>query len=86
FGVVALLLAHEAVVSVSAVTCNVQELSSCASAISTGGAPSKLCCTKIKEQNPCLCQYIKNPNLRTFVSSPNAQKVAKTCGVPKPKC
>ncbi|XP_044477456.1 non-specific lipid-transfer protein 2-like [Mangifera indica] len=80
-----LLLMAEAQVSV-AVTCSPTELSSCVSAITSKTPPSKLCCSKIKEQKPCLCQYLKNPNLRKFVNTPNARNVASTCGTPFPKC
>ncbi|MFS8023636.1 putative bifunctional inhibitor/plant lipid transfer protein/seed storage helical [Helianthus anomalus] len=69
-----------------AVTCQVTELAPCASAISSSSPPSQQCCTKLKEQRPCLCQYMKNPSLKAYVSSPNAKKVSKTCGVPVPKC
>ncbi|KAM7475346.1 hypothetical protein LguiB_022589 [Lonicera macranthoides] len=67
-----------------AVTCSPTELAPCASAITTSSPPSKLCCRKINQQKPCLCQYLKNPNLKKFVSSPNARKVSRTCGVPFP--
>ncbi|KAK3033330.1 hypothetical protein RJ639_034177 [Escallonia herrerae] len=83
---VLVLLTAEAVQVSVAVTCNAVQLSPCAGAISSSKPPSKLCCSKIREQKPCLCQYIKNPSLRQFVSSPNARKVASTCGVPFPKC
>ncbi|KAK1412362.1 hypothetical protein QVD17_33551 [Tagetes erecta] len=70
----------------TAVTCQVTQLAPCAAAISSSSQPSKQCCAKIKEQRPCLCQYMKNPSLKVYVSSPNAKKVANTCGVPIPKC
>ncbi|KAI3735895.1 hypothetical protein L6452_15418 [Arctium lappa] len=70
----------------TAVTCTATELAPCASAIFSSSPPSQQCCSKIKEQRPCLCQYLKNPSLRGYVSSPNAKKVATTCGVPIPKC
>ncbi|KAI3818850.1 hypothetical protein L1987_12671 [Smallanthus sonchifolius] len=69
-----------------AVTCQVTQLAACASAMSSSSQPSAQCCAKIKEQRPCLCQYMKNPTLKAFVTSPNAKKVAKTCGVPIPTC
>ncbi|KAI4341510.1 hypothetical protein MLD38_026224 [Melastoma candidum] len=69
-----------------AVTCAPTELSSCASVIVSSTPPSKLCYTKIREQKPCLCQYLKNPTLKRFVNSPNAKKVASTCGTPFPSC
>ncbi|XP_010110085.2 non-specific lipid-transfer protein 2 [Morus notabilis] len=69
-----------------AVTCSPVQLSACVSAITTSSPPTQLCCTKIKEQKPCLCQYLKNPNLKKFVDSPNARRVANTCKTPFPKC
>ncbi|XP_065860758.1 non-specific lipid-transfer protein 2-like [Euphorbia lathyris] len=69
-----------------AVTCTPTELSSCVSAITSSSPPSKQCCTKIKEQKPCLCQYLRNQNLKKFINTPNARKVATTCGTPFPKC
>ncbi|XP_062158575.1 non-specific lipid-transfer protein 2-like [Alnus glutinosa] len=80
-----LLLLARAQITV-AVTCNPTQLSPCVSAITSSSAPSTVCCGKIKEQKPCLCQYLKNPNLKKFVNSPNARKVANTCGTPFPKC
>nr|XP_043612577.1 non-specific lipid-transfer protein 2-like [Erigeron canadensis] len=71
----------------TAVTCQVTQLAPCAAAISSSSVPpSRQCCVKIKEQRPCLCQYMKNPSLKAYVSSPNAKKIAKSCGVPTPKC
>ncbi|KAI3818851.1 hypothetical protein L1987_12672 [Smallanthus sonchifolius] len=69
-----------------AVTCSPVQLAPCASAISTSSPPSKACCRKLTQQKPCLCQYIKNPSLRNYVTSPNAKKVARICRVAIPKC
>ncbi|KAF7129124.1 hypothetical protein RHSIM_Rhsim10G0070900 [Rhododendron simsii] len=69
-----------------AVTCNPSELSPCLPAFTSGQAPSANCCNKLKEQKPCLCGYIKNPNLSKYVNSPYAKKVLSTCGVPVPTC
>ncbi|OMO80297.1 hypothetical protein CCACVL1_13085 [Corchorus capsularis] len=69
-----------------AVTCNPVALSPCVAAITSGSTPSSACCGKLKEQQPCFCNYLKNPSLRQYVNSPNAKKVASTCGVPYPKC
>ncbi|KAI3780372.1 hypothetical protein L2E82_10352 [Cichorium intybus] len=70
----------------TAVTCMATELTPCATAFSSSSPPSQQCCTKLKEQRPCLCQYMKNPMLKSYVTSPNAKKVATSCGVPTPKC
>ncbi|MFS8023649.1 putative bifunctional inhibitor/plant lipid transfer protein/seed storage helical [Helianthus anomalus] len=69
-----------------AVTCAPTQLAPCASAISSSSPPSTLCCTKLQQQKPCLCKYIKNPSLRNYVTSPNAKKVARICRVAVPKC
>ncbi|KAH1086151.1 hypothetical protein AAZX31_07G091900 [Glycine max] len=85
FTLVVLLFVAEVQVS-KAVTCSPVQLSACVSAITSSTPPSNLCCSKIKEQKPCLCQYLKNPNLKKFVDSPNARRVANTCGTPFPRC
>lgn len=69
-----------------AITCNPLELSACAIAITTSSTPTALCCSKLKEQKPCLCQYVKDPNLQKLINSPNARNVANTCGTPFPTC
>ncbi|KAM0049701.1 putative bifunctional inhibitor/plant lipid transfer protein/seed storage helical [Helianthus debilis subsp. tardiflorus] len=73
-------------VTTTAVTCSVTELSPCLPSFTSASPPSAQCCAKLKEQKPCLCGYIKNPSLKQYVSSPNAKKVASTCGVPIPNC
>ncbi|KAL3844897.1 hypothetical protein ACJIZ3_002300 [Penstemon smallii] len=69
-----------------AVNCSPVELSSCLGAVTGGGQPSPQCCGKLREQQPCLCGYIRNPSLRPYVNSPNARKVAAACGVNIPRC
>lgn len=68
------------------VTCQPTELSPCAGCIIGGTPPTPMCCTKLKEQKPCFCQYLKDPNLKKYISSPNAKKVSQACNVPFPKC
>ncbi|KAL5726544.1 hypothetical protein ACHQM5_009582 [Ranunculus cassubicifolius] len=69
----------------TAAACNPSELSPCLPAFGSG-SPTAACCAKLKSQQPCLCQYIKDPNLGKYVNSPNASKVLATCKVPFPKC
>ncbi|KAL5726539.1 hypothetical protein ACHQM5_009577 [Ranunculus cassubicifolius] len=73
-------------VNVSMADCNVYSLSPCISAFSNGSPPSPGCCSQMIAQRSCLCQYIKDPALGQYVNSPNARKVASTCGVGIPKC
>ncbi|XP_047943790.1 non-specific lipid-transfer protein 2-like [Salvia hispanica] len=70
----------------TAVTCNPLQLSPCAAAITSSGKPSGTCCAKLKEQRPCLCQYMRNPNLQKFIKSPGAKRVSSACRIPYPKC
>lgn len=90
FCVVALLSMEVALLgevrTVNAVTCNVMELSPCRDAITTGAPPLKACCDKLKEQESCLCGYIKDPRFSGYVNSPNSKQIETACGVPKPKC
>ncbi|KAJ6867294.1 non-specific lipid-transfer protein 2-like [Populus alba x Populus x berolinensis] len=83
--VVTAMLLAEAQVS-QAQTCNPGQLSPCLGAIMSSTPPSTTCCSKLKEQEPCLCGYLKDPSLKQFVSSPGATKVARDCGVPYPSC
>ncbi|KAL8531740.1 hypothetical protein ACS0TY_008369 [Phlomoides rotata] len=84
--VVLLVVISDEIAVTNAVTCNPLQLSPCAAAITSSGNPTTACCDKIKEQSPCLCQYMKNPNLQRFINSPGAKKVANSCGTPFPKC
>ncbi|KVH88142.1 non-specific lipid-transfer protein 2-like [Cynara cardunculus var. scolymus] len=72
--------------TVAATDCNPIQLSPCATAILSSTTPSETCCGKIKEQRSCLCNYINNPRLQKFINTPNARKVAATCGTPFPIC
>ncbi|KAG5623643.1 hypothetical protein H5410_008861 [Solanum commersonii] len=51
-----------------------------------GTAPSQDCCARLKSQQPCICGFMKDPNLKQYVNSPNARKVAGQCGVSIPSC
>ncbi|XP_018816661.1 non-specific lipid-transfer protein 2 [Juglans regia] len=79
-------LLSEAPLVAEAVTCNYTELSPCLAAIVSPAKPSATCCQKLREQKPCLCVYYKNPNLKQYINSPGAKKVASSCGVSLPKC
>lgn len=69
-----------------AVTCEPSQLAPCLTSIMAGTPPPPKCCTKLKEQKPCLCRYIKDPNFGKYVKSPGAKKVVKACRVAVPKC
>lgn len=80
--VMAVALVHDT----AAVTCNPLELISCSGAIKSGQNPSAECCAKLKEQQPCFCQYVRNPLFKPYVDSPNAKKIVAACGIQPPTC
>ncbi|XP_010550264.1 PREDICTED: non-specific lipid-transfer protein 2-like [Tarenaya hassleriana] len=74
---------------VRAVNCNPMELSPCVEAMTLAAAgeatvPPVMCCRKLREQRPCMCGFINDPNLRQFIGSPVAMAVAASCGRPHP--
>ncbi|XWS21823.1 hypothetical protein CRYUN_Cryun30bG0088300 [Craigia yunnanensis] len=66
------------------VTCSPTELGPCLEAITSSTPPSETCCSKLREQTPCLCGYLQDPNLKPLVDNPNTARVASTCGVAYP--
>ncbi|KAL4205440.1 hypothetical protein AMTRI_Chr01g114610 [Amborella trichopoda] len=69
-----------------AASCNSQGLNVCAGALFNFIPPSTSCCSKLKQQAPCMCQYSKDPHLHNFIASPNAKNIAQKCGTPLPNC
>ena len=69
-----------------AVTCNFMELSPCLDAIMSSRPPSDICCSRLREQTPCLCGYLADPSLIQFFNDPNTIRVASSCGVAYPQC
>uniref|UniRef100_A0A3Q7FG81 Bifunctional inhibitor/plant lipid transfer protein/seed storage helical domain-containing protein n=1 Tax=Solanum lycopersicum TaxID=4081 RepID=A0A3Q7FG81_SOLLC len=68
-------------------TCNVNELiSPCFATFAFSSPPSSACCTKLREQQPCLCEYIKNPAYAQYISSTLISRVLTACKIPVPKC
>ncbi|GFY84781.1 hypothetical protein Acr_03g0015550 [Actinidia rufa] len=64
-----------------AVVCNPIELLSCVLDI-VFAKPSNFCCDTLKEQEPCLCQDLKDPNIAKFFKNPNSKKIATACVLP----
>ncbi|CAN6296845.1 unnamed protein product [Urochloa humidicola] len=81
-----LLLVLMAAGGASAATCNAGQLSVCLPAITSGSKPSSGCCSGLKAQQGCFCQFAKNPAVGRYVSSPNARKTLAACGVAVPRC
>ncbi|KAF5181622.1 Non-specific lipid-transfer protein [Thalictrum thalictroides] len=67
-------------------TCNPLQLISCYNSITSGTPPSSTCCSQLRSQAPCFCQYLKDPSFSQYVNSPNAKKTASACGIASPRC
>ncbi|XP_022158506.1 non-specific lipid-transfer protein 2-like [Momordica charantia] len=66
--------------------CNPMELSPCLGAITSSAPPSTVCCQKLKQQQPCFCEYAKDPRMKPYVESPRAKAVASICRIAVPRC
>jgi len=64
--------------------CNPDGLSPCTPAITLNLSPSDDCCSNLREQTPCFCEYIRNPSYSQYVNSPDARRVASACNVVVP--
>lgn len=80
------LLVLEMTMGAQAAACHPTALSPCMGPIMLGGPVSPACCARLRAQQPCLCQYARDPSYSAYVNSPRAQNVVKACGLPKPKC
>jgi hypothetical protein len=70
----------------SAQQCNVGELAMCAPAVVSGATPTAACCTSLRSQESCFCQYAKNPAYSQYINSPNARKTLSSCNIAIPSC
>uniref|UniRef100_A0A7N0TBZ6 Bifunctional inhibitor/plant lipid transfer protein/seed storage helical domain-containing protein n=1 Tax=Kalanchoe fedtschenkoi TaxID=63787 RepID=A0A7N0TBZ6_KALFE len=81
-----LLLLSDFMTAAEAVTCKVEELSPCLDSFLSSSPPTPQCCSKVKEQEPCLCGYAKNPAYAPYINNPNIKMILDDCQVPYPKC
>ncbi|KAJ4748818.1 Nonspecific lipid-transfer protein [Rhynchospora pubera] len=70
----------------AAVTCDVSQLSPCMGPILYGSATPPACCSSLKMQQPCFCQYARNPTYSGYVYGSNGRRVASDCKVSLPRC
>lgn len=81
---IAVIISAEIRVAKSA-DCNPAALAVCLPSITDPSIPPvPACCTNLKAQEPCFCEYLKNPIYAKYINSPGAKKVAATCGVTIP--
>ncbi|KAI3519312.1 hypothetical protein L1887_08341 [Cichorium endivia] len=60
-------------------SCSDMELMPCGVAISSSQAPTSDCCTKVTQQSPCFCGYIRDPSYRQFISLATTERVVRQC-------
>ncbi|KAF8010194.1 hypothetical protein BT93_J0968 [Corymbia citriodora subsp. variegata] len=67
--------------------CDASQLAPCLPAVMPPFLPpTDACCSGLREQQPCLCDYLKDPRYRRYVESPRAKKILEDCQVPYPQC
>lgn len=66
--------------------CNAGQLAVCAPAIIGGAAPSATCCSNLRAQQGCFCQYARNPAYSRYINSPNSRRAIASCGISVPRC
>ncbi|KAL8257228.1 hypothetical protein R6Q59_029269 [Mikania micrantha] len=64
--------------------CDPESLSACTIPFTFGSEPSKKCCTDLKAQEPCFCDFIRNPSYEQLITSDKAKKLAANCNVTIP--
>ncbi|KAK9118197.1 hypothetical protein Scep_016290 [Stephania cephalantha] len=73
-------------VQVTMAACNAQSLLVCAGAFLNGSPPPPACCSGLRAQKACFCQFKKDPSLGKYVNSPYARNAIAACGLPYPAC
>ncbi|PAN29062.1 hypothetical protein PAHAL_5G197900 [Panicum hallii] len=66
--------------------CDPLALRPCAAAVIDGARPSGECCAKVREQEPCLCRYSRNPGLTRYINSREGRRIAAVCRVRRLRC
>lgn len=62
--------------------CFPMDLLPCLPALTVGEDPSTNCCNNMKEQQSCLCGYIKNPSYSMYIISIRTRIVLDSCKIP----
>lgn len=70
----------------SAQQCTATELAVCAPAVISGSSPTASCCSNLRAQQPCFCQYASNPAYSSYINSANARRTLASCGIAIPSC
>ncbi|TVU32141.1 hypothetical protein EJB05_23860, partial [Eragrostis curvula] len=70
----------------SAADCKPEQLAVCLPSIISGAEPTSDCCTNLRAQEGCFCQYAKNPAYNRYITSPNARHALTSCSIAIPNC
>ncbi|CAH8289862.1 unnamed protein product [Eruca vesicaria subsp. sativa] len=66
--------------------CLTIDITGCFPGIFIGGPISPQCCQTLKVQQPCFCDFIKNPALKPYITSPQGRLALLSCRIPFPTC
>jgi hypothetical protein len=66
-----------AVVAGMAADCNIAQLVVCKEAVMDGSKPTAACCSVLRAQEPCFCEYLKDPKFSKYVNNPNARTTVR---------
>ncbi|CAI9277904.1 unnamed protein product [Lactuca saligna] len=75
----------------TAVDCDIMKLLPCYPFIKDptlpAPSPDSDCCNNLRMEEPCLCDFAKNPVFGSYLNNPSVKKVADACSVaiPDPK-
>ncbi|PAN46593.1 hypothetical protein PAHAL_9G196200 [Panicum hallii] len=81
-----LLVAAASAGGAAAQQCDAAGLAVCAPAIVGGAPPTGACCSSLRAQQGCFCQYARNPAYSRYIKSPAARGALTACGIAIPRC
>lgn len=82
----ALVLVLVAAGGAASAQCDATKLAVCAPAIIGGSAPTEPCCSALRAQEGCFCQYARDPAYSGYINSPNSRRALAACSIPVPHC
>lgn len=65
-------------------TCNPMELSPCIGAATSPSPASSECCSRLKMQSHCFCEYLRNPNFSSYINPTVIHRISTSCNVSVP--
>lgn len=81
-----LLVATAGGAAAQAQNCDASGLAVCGPAIIGGSAPTAPCCSALRAQEGCFCQYARDPAYSRYINSPNSRRTLAACAIAIPHC